>query len=111
MAAMAQYYVYMMTNQKHTLYTGVTNNLLRRVYEHKHKLIEGFTKRYNLTWLAYYETTEDVGAAIAREKQIKAWRREKKVALIVSANRQWRDLAVDWYDDNPTALDPSLRSG
>jgi len=68
---MRQYYVYIMTNRSGTLYTGVTNNLMRRVYEHKNKLIDGFTKRYNITKLVYYESTSEITTAIAREKQIK----------------------------------------
>ena len=84
---MAEYYVYILTNRSGTLYVGVTNNLLRRLYEHKHKLIPGFTKRYKIDRLVYYEHTPDVRAAIAREKQIKRWRREKKVALVESKNR------------------------
>jgi len=92
---MQQYYVYIMTNRSDTLYTGVTNNLERRVYEHKHGLVEGFTKKYNLTMLVYYETTDDV-SAIAREKQIKGWLRSKKIALIESGNPQWRDLSEGW---------------
>ena len=75
---MAEYYVYILTNRSGTLYVGVTNNLLRRLYEHKHKLIPGFTKRYKTDRLVYYEHTPDVRAAIACEKQIKPWRREKK---------------------------------
>ena len=90
-----------MTNRSGTLYTGVTNNLVRRVYEHKHKLVEGFTKKYNITRLVYYETTEDVKAAIAREKQIKGWVRRKKIELIKSVNLEWKDLSVGWYEDNP----------
>ena len=108
---MTQYYVYLLTNGKRTLYTGVTSDLVRRVYEHRHKLVDGFTKSYNLTWLAYYEATSDVESAIAREKQIKGWRRSKKVALIESANPEWKDLAMEWYDELADALDPSLRSG
>ena len=103
-----QYYVYIVTNRSWTLYTGVTNNLHRRVYEHKKKLIEGFTKRYNLTSLVYYETTDSVESAIIREKQIKGWLRSKKIALIESVNPQWRDLSDGWYGSGP---DPSLRSG
>ena len=103
---MGQYYVYIMTNKSKTLYTGVTNNLERRVYEHKHKLIPGFTKRYNMTSLAYYESTSDVREAIAREKQIKGWLRSKKITLIQAMNPRWRDLAEGWY-----ARDPSLCSG
>jgi putative endonuclease len=75
-----------------TLYTGVTNNLERRVYEHKHGLSDGFTKRYNVARLVYYEATDDVESAIEREKQIKGWLRRKKVALIESVNPEWRVL-------------------
>ena len=90
------YYIYMMTNIHDTvIYTGVTNNLLRRVYEHKMKINEGFTKRYNLTKLVYYESTESREAAIKREKQIKAGSRKKKIKLINSLNPFWKDL----YDD------------
>jgi putative endonuclease len=77
-----QYYVYIMSNVARTIYTGVTNNLERRVYEHKHHLIEGFTSKYDLTWLVHYAETNDVREAIAREKQIKGWLRAKKIALI-----------------------------
>ncbi len=93
---MNQYYVYIMTNRSGTLYTGVTNNLMRRVFEHKHHLIEGFTKKYNITRLIYYEVTDDVRLAIRREKQIKGWVREKKIALIESMNPEWNDLGEDW---------------
>ena len=92
-------YVYIMTNSRRTLYVGVTNDIERRVYEHKHKLVDGFTKRYNMTWLVHYEETSDVVAAIEREKQVKGWRRSKKVALIESVNPRWRDLALEWYGD------------
>ena len=95
---MRQYYVYIMTNQKRTLYTGVTSDLIRRVYEHKQKSVEGFTKRYNLSWLAHYENVSDIESAITREKQIKGWLRHKKVALIESTNPRWVDLSRDWYD-------------
>ena len=96
---MNEYYVYIMTNHNGTLYTGVTSNLARRVYEHRNKLAEGFTKRYNISKLVYYETTTDVHAAVAREKQIKGWLRRRKVALIESVNPSWVDLAADWYED------------
>jgi putative endonuclease len=86
------YYVYIMTNKSGTLYTGVTNDLKRRVLEHKEHLVPGFTKRYNITRLVYYEETNDVHSALAREKQIKGWLRRKKVELIESVNPQWRDL-------------------
>ncbi len=88
-----------MSNRSHTLYVGVTNDLQRRVYHHKHKLIEGFTSRYNITMLVYYEETSDVRTAIEREKQIKGWLRAKKIALIESMNPKWKDLSTGWYDD------------
>ena len=69
------------------------------MYEHKNKLFEVFTKRYNITWLAYYEETTDVVSAIEREKQIKSWRRSKKEALIESLNPRWKDLSLEWYED------------
>jgi len=93
---MNDYYVYIMTNNSGTLYTGVTNDLQRRMFEHKHKLGEGFSKRYNLTRLLYYEMTNDINAAISREKQIKGWLRTKKLALIKSVNPNWRDLSEEW---------------
>jgi putative endonuclease len=87
------YYVYIMTNQRNTvLYTGITSNLARRVFEHKNKLIEGFTRQYNVTKLVYYEIFDDVTYAIAREKQIKAGSRKKKLALIENVNKEWKDL-------------------
>jgi putative endonuclease len=95
---MAEYYVYMMTNTTGMLYTGVTNNLERRVYEHKTKLIQGFTSKYNMDKLVYFESTNDVEVAIRREKQIKGWLRKKKVQLINSMNPEWQDLSREWYD-------------
>jgi len=89
-----RYFVYIMTNKKSgVLYTGITNNLARRVYEHKEKLISGFTSKYNLTKLVFFEETHDVKAAIAREKQIKGWLRKKKIELIESRNPDWNDLS------------------
>ena len=89
----AQYFVYIMTNKWNTvLYTGVTNNLIRRVYEHKEKIIGGFTKRYNVTKLVYYEVFEDIENAILREKQIKDVSRQKKIELINDMNNEWREL-------------------
>jgi len=98
---MRQYYVYIMANLARTLHTGVTNDLERRVFEHREKRIPGFTQHYDLTRLVYYETTNDVRTAIAREKQIKGWLRAKKIALIESMNPEWEDLAADWYDETP----------
>lgn len=94
---MNQYYVYIMTNRSKTLYTGVTNDLMRRVYEHKNKMIDGFTKKYNIINLVYYEETNDIQTAIAREKQIKGWLRGKKIALIESVNPKWNDLSEGWF--------------
>ena len=94
---MKSYYVYIMTNKSRTLYTGVTNSLERRMYEHKHKLVAGFTSKYNITQLIYYEETNDVQVALAREKQIKGWLRSKKIALIDSMNPEWKDLSLEWY--------------
>lgn len=91
-----QFYIYILTNKRHTvLYTGVTNNLARRVYEHKEKFVKGFTERYNVDILAYYEVAENAEAAISREKQIKAGSRKKKEELIKAMNPFWKDL----YDD------------
>ena len=90
---MRQYYVYIMTNKSRTLYTGVTNNLERRVHEHTQKLIPGFTTKYNISRLVFFEATQDIRAAIEREKQIKGWLRSKKIALIESVNPQWEDLS------------------
>jgi putative endonuclease len=88
-----QFYVYIMTNKNNTvLYTGITNDLKRRVYEHKEKMVPGFTSRYNVTELVYYEVFQDPENAIMREKQIKAGSRKKKVALIESMNETWQDL-------------------
>ena len=94
---MRQYYVYIMSSRNRTLYVGVTNNLLRRAYEHQHKLADGFTKKYNVSSVVFYDTTNDVEAAIAREKQLKGWRRSKKIALIELVNTGWNDLSLAWY--------------
>ena len=93
---MNQYYVYIMSNKSKTLYTGVTNNLIRRVYEHKNKLNPGFTSKYNITKLVYYEIFSEITKAIAREKQIKGWLRKKKIDLIESVNPDWKDLSQEW---------------
>jgi len=93
---MNEYYIYIMSNKSRMLYIGVTNNLERRVHEHQMKLIPGFTHRYGLTRLVYYESTNDIRVAIEREKEIKGWVRRKKTALIHSFNAEWRDLSEEW---------------
>jgi len=93
------YYVYLMTNWNHrVIYLGVTNDLTRRVYEHKNKLVKGFTEKYNINKLVYFEESGDVRSAIEREKEIKKWRRQKKDALVQSANPKWQDLSEEGKD-------------
>ena len=93
MSFMMSYYVYIMTNKSNkVLYTGVTNNLVGRVYSHRNKLIDGFTRKYNVDKLVYYENFKDLRSAIAREKQIKAGPRRKKIELIENVNSEWQDL-------------------
>ncbi len=94
--AIMEYYIYMVTNKhKNVVYTGITNDLLRRVYEHKTKIQKGFTEKYNVEFLVYYEVYAEVDDAITREKQIKGWSRKKKDRLIGDFNPEWRDL----YDE------------
>lgn len=91
-----QYYVYILTNKSNkVLYIGVTNDLIRRMFEHKNKLIEGFTEKYNLVKLVYYEVTNDIESAIKREKQLKNWHRDWKINLITQFNPDWKDLSED----------------
>jgi putative endonuclease len=90
-----QYYVYIMSSRSRVIYIGMTNDLRRRVAQHQQKLVEGFTQKYNVTQLVYYEVTQDVHSALAREKELKGWRRSKKVALIESVNPAWKDLSGD----------------
>ncbi len=92
-----QYYLYILTNKRNgTLYIGVTNNLERRMFEHKNKLIEGFTKKYGLNRLVYFETYQYVNDAIIREKNMKKWKRKWKIKLIEKDNLNWHDLSRDW---------------
>lgn len=93
---MKQYFVYILASPSRTLYTGITNDLARRVSEHKHKLIPGFTSRYNVWLLVYYATFNTPQEAIAREKQIKGWVRRKKIVLIEESNPSWQDLSETW---------------
>ena len=91
------YFVYILTNKTNkVLYTGVTNNLERRLYEHKNHLVDGFSSKYNTNKLVYYEVSESIESAIAREKQIKAYRRDKKIALINELNSEWKDFSLEW---------------
>jgi len=91
---MNQFYVYMLTNKANKLlYIGVTNDLERRMFEHKNRLVKGFTKKYNLTKLIYYEVTTDVRSALEREKQLKNWHRDWKIKLVNNFNPTWRDLS------------------
>ncbi len=111
-----RYYVYIMASRTHVFYVGVTNNIVRRVRQHKERAYEGFTARYNIDRLVWYEVWPYVRTAIAREKQIKPWRREKKIRLIESLNPTWQDLSEDWGKPIiplPRTSDPSapLRSG
>jgi putative endonuclease len=102
------YWVYILTNKRNgTLYTGMTNSIERRLWEHKAKVIEGFTKQYGLDRLVYFEQHRDVNQAIAREKEIKGWLRSRKLALIEKDNPTWADLSTNWSGDS---LDSSLRS-
>ena len=95
---MAVYYVYIMASKTGTLYVGSTGDLEHRVKQHKKKEVDGFAKKYDVDRLIYFEEVGDKPAAIRRERQIKAWRRAKKVKLIDSINRDWEDLSRDWYD-------------
>ena len=108
------YYVYIMASRSLTLYTGITNSIFHRALQHKAGEIEGFTKKYNINRLVYYEALEGVGNAITREKQIKNWTRAKRIALIKTMNPTWQDLAEGWGEQvemRVQTADPSLRSG
>jgi putative endonuclease len=96
---MKSYYVYIMASKYGTLYIGMTNDLERRVYEHKNKLVKGFTKKYSINRLVYFEETSDVDSAIEREKQIKSWRRSKKVELVKAMNPTWSNLSEGWFEE------------
>ncbi|MHB8906829.1 MAG: GIY-YIG nuclease family protein [Melioribacteraceae bacterium] len=97
---MKDYYIYIMTNNSKTLYIGITNDLKRRVYEHKMELIDGFTKKYKIHKLVYFEITSDINSAIKREKQLKNWHRQWKINLIETQNQDWADLAKEWFLDS-----------
>ena len=96
MSGQKRFYVYLLINWNNkVMYVGVTNDLHRRLYEHKNKLVKGFTEKYNVDKLVYFEETDDVISALAREKEIKKWRREKKDNLVLSINPEWKDLSVE----------------
>jgi putative endonuclease len=105
-----QYFVYIMSSRSRNLYTGVTNNLFRRTAEHKIGSVSGFTSKYKVHRLVYYESFADIRSAIAREKQVKSWSRAKKLALIMQVNGTWKDLANDWFPKANRTADSSLRS-
>ncbi len=97
MSTERKYYVYLLVNWNNkVIYVGMTSDLQKRIYEHKHKLVKGFTEKYNVNKLVYYEETTDVHTALAREKEIKKWRREKKDNLVKTMNPAWRDLSLQW---------------
>lgn len=103
---MHNYYVYVLTTDNNkVMYIGVTNDLVRRVDEHKNRKVDGFTKQYNVRKLVYLEQANKAEDAISREKQLKGWTRKKKNALVETKNPQWKDLSLEWQED------PSLRSG
>jgi putative endonuclease len=106
-------YVYIMTNRSKTLYTGVTSDLEKRVWEHKNHLREGFTSRYNIDRLVYFERFQNISSAIGREKQIKNMHRIDKMKLIVAMNPEWKDLSAEWfgrhrYAPEAKSIDPEL---
>ena len=94
---MEKFYIYIIASRTGTLYVGMTNDIKKRIYQHKNHLVGGFTEKYNIDRLIYVETISDFDSVIKREKQIKKWRREKKVALIDSQNPSWDDLSRDWF--------------
>ena len=102
---MKQYFVYILASKRNgTLYIGVTSNLEKRIFEHKNKLIKGFTEKYNLKILVYYEITSDINSAIRREKQLKKWNRKWKLELIEKSNPKWTDLSEGWIPSRACLL-------
>ena len=104
------YYAYILASKSRVLYVGSTSNLTRRMHQHLHGLIPGFTSSYRVNRLVWWDSTPNARAAVAREREIKSWRREKKVRLIEATNPGWLDLAADWFPDTG-GQDPLLRSG
>ena len=109
---MKQYYVYILTNKNNkVLYTGVTSDLVKRVWKHREKIVEGFTAKYNVNKLVHFEMTSDVHSAITREKQIKGWLRSKKIALIEKENPHWKDLSPKLFGDSSVASPACRQAG
>jgi putative endonuclease len=111
---MYQFYVYIMSSRSSTLYTGFTNDLLKRVYEHKEGFVKGFTKRYSINRLVYYEIAESAESALIREKQIKGMSRDKKIKLVESVNPEWKDLSLelmDYRQDTGNSSKPVIKRG
>ena len=108
---MREYQVYILASRSGVLYIGVTNDLSRQMAEHQGKSVPGFTSKYNVNRLVYFESFDEIRDAVAREKQLKGWRREKKTELIQRANPTWGDLSMDWFDDSKKDRDPSTSSG
>ncbi|WP_058189621.1 GIY-YIG nuclease family protein [Terracidiphilus gabretensis] len=102
------YFTYIMASRSHTLYIGMTNNLRHRVFQHKWREQDGFTARYNCDRLVWFQSFSDVSLAIQREKELKGWRREKKIALIEQTNPTWQDLSREWYEIEPVDLKRAL---
>jgi putative endonuclease len=105
------YHVYVLASRSHVLYTGVTSDLMSRVGQHREAKVSSFTAKYRIHRLVYVETFHDVRAAIAREKQINSWTREKRAELILTANPTWVDLAADWFSPYPRKAGPSASLG
>ena len=108
---MRRYFVYILSSRSRVLNVGVTGDLVRRVLQHKQRNGSRFTTRYRVDRLVYFEETDYVFAALEREKEIKGWRRWKKIAVVEGGNPTWQDLSCEWYDLNKPEADPSLRSG
>ena len=107
---MSKYFVYIMASKSRVLYVGLTNDLVRRVWQHQHDHVRGFVSSYNVHRLVYYECFQYVGNAIAREKQIKGWLRRKKIALIGPLNPTWEDLSERWFKAQKLTYDPEQRN-
>lgn len=107
---MKRYFVYILSSRSRRLYIGVTNDLERRVFEHKNKFVEGFARKYNIDRLVYFEEFGDIREAITREKQLKGWLREKKIALIEGSNPSWRDLGQERFDGSRALSERNLQT-